>query len=116
MKKDFTSEKTDEYGCTIRRNDKGELHSLYSPAVEHASGNKFWYQNDLPHRTDGPADEYTDGYNAWYQNGKLHRTDGPAVEWSDGGKLWYLNGDFIGGSEDGFTDEDFENYKREHNI
>ena len=113
---DFTSEKTDEDGTLRRRNDKGQLHSLYSPAVEYSDGNKFWYQNDKQHRTDGPAVEYTNGGKAWYLNGAKHRTDGPAVEYSDGSKAWYLNDDFIGDSENGFTDEDFENYKREHNI
>ena len=113
---DFTSEKTNGYGTLIRRNNKGELHSLYSPAVEYVDGNKYWYQNGKLHRTDGPAVGYANGDKFWYQNDLLHRTDGPAVEYSDGSKAWYLNGVLIGRSDEGFTDEDFENYKGEHNI
>ena len=56
-------------------------------------GNKYWYQNDLLHRTDGlPAVEYANGDKSWYQHGKLHRTDGPAIEYSNGRKEWYQNG------------------------
>jgi len=40
------------------------------PAIEY-SGNKFWYQNNKLHRTDGPAIEYANGAKYWYQNGKL---------------------------------------------
>ena len=90
---DFTSEETDGEGNLLRLNDKGKFHSLYSPALERVDGNKYWYRNGEPHRIDGPA-----------------------VERPNGDKSWYLNGDFIGRSENGFTDEDFENYKREHNI
>ena len=32
-------------------------------------GDKIWYQNDEPHRTDGPAIEYASGYKSWYING-----------------------------------------------
>jgi hypothetical protein len=53
-------------------------------------GNKRWYLNGLPHRTDGPSCEYANGNKRWYVNGKLHRTDGPATEYA-GGKSWWLN-------------------------
>ena len=32
------------------------------------------------------------GTKYWYLNDVLHRTDGPAVELADGSKYWYLNG------------------------
>jgi hypothetical protein len=54
-------------------------------------GHKYWYSNDLLHRTDGPAIEYADGDKAWCLNDLLHRTDGPAIEYADGDK-WYLHG------------------------
>jgi hypothetical protein len=57
------------------------------------SGNKRWYLNGRPHRTDGPAVEWSDGGNDWLVNGKRHRTDGPAVEYPDSYKSWYLNGE-----------------------
>jgi hypothetical protein len=56
------------------------------------NGNRFWYLNDILHRTDGPAIEYADGHKAWYLNGKLHREDGPAREYSNGTKVWCVNG------------------------
>jgi hypothetical protein len=55
-------------------------------------GNKFWYQNDLLHRTDGPAIEFASGAKSWYHNGLRHRTDGPAIERADGDKYWYIKG------------------------
>jgi hypothetical protein len=47
---------------------------------------------------------------------KLHRLDGPAVEKPDGTKGWYINGNFIMSSDGGFTQENFETYKKLHNI
>jgi SAM-dependent methyltransferase len=80
-------------GDIVYLNEQNRLHNLYGPAIERASGSKYWYIN-----------------------GNLHRLDGPAIEYSDGEKWWYINGDFVGRSENGFTPEKFENYKREHNI
>jgi len=113
---DFTTEEINEFGTLQRRNKKGQLHSLYSPAIKYANGDKYWYQNGKYHRTNGPAVEYANGAKYWYQNGKLHRTEGPAVEYADGDKEWWLNGNLIGKSRDGFTDANFEQYKRDHNI
>ena len=52
----------------------------------------------------------------WYKNGEKHRGNGPAVIWSNGTKKWYWKGDKIGNSSAvfGFTQEDFEEWKREH--
>jgi hypothetical protein len=82
-----TADKTDWF------NEKGELHRLDGPAIEYASGTKYWYQNDQLHRIDGPAVEYADGTKYWLQNDQLHRIDGPAVEWASGDKLWYIHGE-----------------------
>ena len=60
--------------------------------VEYTNGDKFWWQNDKFHRTDGPAIERSSGDKWWYKNGELHRTDGPAIEWTDGDKSWYIDG------------------------
>ena len=85
---DYTTEENDK-GTIKRRDDKGRLHSLFSPALEDANGDKYWAKN-----------------------GKQHREDGPAVEAADGVKCWYLNGEFIGKNTWGFTDEKFEQYKK----
>jgi hypothetical protein len=55
-------------------------------------GDKYWYKNDLLHRTNGPAIIYLDGYEYWYFEGKRHRTDGPAIIEADGSKQWWLDG------------------------
>jgi hypothetical protein len=57
----------------------------------YTNGDRWWYQNDQLHRTDGPAIEWASGYREWYQNDKLHRTDGPAVEYANGDKEWWIN-------------------------
>jgi len=92
----------------------GKLYRTGGPASEFANGDKFWYQNNNRHRTDGPAMDYANGNKLWYQNDKLHRTGGPAVEYANGDKFWYVNDNAIGKSDNGFTDEDFENWKREN--
>ena len=56
------------------------------------NGDKFWYQNERCHRTDGPAIESANGYKAWWQHDKRHRTDGPAIEYENGEKSWYIDG------------------------
>ena len=38
-----------------------------------ANGDKYWYQNDKRHRTDGPAVERANGTKEWYQDGKKYR-------------------------------------------
>jgi hypothetical protein len=53
-------------------------------------GTKYWYKNDLLHRTEGPAVIYSDGAQAWFFEGKQHRVDGPAIIDSDGSKFWYF--------------------------
>jgi hypothetical protein len=72
--------------------------------------------NNELHRLGGPAIERSNGTKEWYQSNQLHRTDGPALEGHNGTKYWCVNNEFIGSNADGFTEEDFENYKREHNI
>tara|TARA_R110000851_G_scaffold320989_1_gene486135 strand:- start:478 stop:750 length:273 start_codon:yes stop_codon:yes gene_type:complete len=50
---------------------KGRLFSHPAdPAVEYATGDKFWYQHGKVHRTDGPAIEFVDGHKSWYLNGR----------------------------------------------
>jgi hypothetical protein len=69
-----------------------KLHREDGPAVEYASGAKFWFRDGKRHREDGPAIEHADGSKEWYRDGKRHREDGPAIEWSDGSKFWYWDG------------------------
>jgi len=108
LEKDFTKEYKDEYDTLIRENDKGELHSLYSPAIEASNGYKAWYQNGKLHRLYSPAEEYSDGFRVWYQNDGLHRLDGPAIEWSDGSRSWWYEDEFYGNSDNGYNQEEFE--------
>lgn len=85
-----------EYNNRIEwRNTDGYLHRIDGPAIEWASGDKYWYLNDKFHRVDGPAVEWADGNKYWYLNGKRHRVDGPAIEYADGDKAWYLNGQYL---------------------
>jgi len=44
------------------------------------------------HREDGPAIECASGDKFWCVNGKCHRMNGPAIEYADGSTEWYLNG------------------------
>jgi hypothetical protein len=76
------------------------------------------YLNDQNqfHNPNGPAIERQGGTKRWYTNGLRHRLDGPAIEYADGTKRWGVNDKFIGNSRKGFTEEDFENYKREMGI
>ena len=80
----------------------GKYHRKNGPAVEWASGTKWWCLNNQLHREDGPAVENANGDKAWYYMGQLHRLDGPAIEYADdddrpieyvdGTKEWYVNG------------------------
>ena len=105
-----------ETGDVYYYNDKHQISRLDGPAKEYSNGTKYWYVNGKRHRLDGPAIEWSDGYKAWYIDGKLHRTDGPAIEYSNGIKEWCINDKFIGDSTNGFTNKDFEEYKKKHNI
>jgi hypothetical protein len=53
---------------------------------------EYYNEKGKIHRLDGPAIEHQDGTKQWFINGKLHREDGPAIEWSDSDISWYLNG------------------------
>ena len=97
-------------------NDRNQISRLDGPAIEWSDGYKAWCIDGKLHRTDGPAIEYSNGSKFWFINGKLHRIDGPAIEYSDGSKVWYVDGKFIGNSTNGFTDKDFEEYKKRNNI
>lgn len=61
---------TDSLGTRRYYNAAGQLHRDDGPAIEFATGDKFWYLNGLLHRTDGPAVEYANGSKEWYINGK----------------------------------------------
>jgi hypothetical protein len=69
-----------------------QLHRTDGPAAELANGTRMWYQNNKRHRTDGPAVEFASGAKSWYQNNQRHRIDGPAVEFIDGTKAWWFKG------------------------
>jgi len=94
IEEDFVKEYEDDYGDLVRKNDKGEYHSLYSPAVEYFNGDKYWIQND-----------------------KLHRLDGPAREYANGDKEWYYEDRYYGCSSSGYNQEKFlEDLRNEGKI
>jgi len=115
----YYRKETDEDGNVRYYNKNNQLHRINGPAVIRKDGSKYWYKNGKTHRLDGPALEYSDGDRFWSINGELHRLDGPAVIYQSSpneDKFWYIDGVFIGRSADGFTEEDFEKYKSDHNI
>jgi len=112
----FYDIRLDDEGAIEYLNERGQRHRLDGPALEYPDGTKVWYQNDKLHREDGPAVEYADGGRTWYVNDEIHRLDGPAVEWGNGDKWWWVHSNFIGDSKDGFTQEDFEKWKKEHGL
>ena len=69
-----------------------KLHRDDGPAVEYATGSKYWYFNNKLHRIDGPAVIQSNGDKEWWVHGDLHRTDGPAVEYADGEGIWCFKG------------------------
>jgi len=89
--------------------DGSVLHREDGPAVEDASGNKWWYINGELHKEHGPAIEYADGGKVWWINNKLHRVDGPAIEYADGDKVWYIDGNVL-------TEEEFDNHPKVQNY
>ena len=80
-----------ELGSKLWRDANGNLHRADGPALEHANGDRSWWQYGLRHRTGGPAVEFATGDKWWYQHGKIHRADGPAIEWANGRSTWYSN-------------------------
>ena len=84
----------------IEINDKGNI--------------RYYNKKGERHRLDGPAVEYPNGEKEWWVNGKKHRLDGPAAEYANGNRQWWVDGEQIGTTLGGFTDEDFEKWKKEH--
>jgi hypothetical protein len=118
QKPSFYDVELDDLDGAVRYYDeKGQLHHLDGPAlVATYDGHKEWRVKGKLHREDGPAIIHPGSYKAWYKYDKLHRLDGPAIEYVDGTKQWYVNGKFVGDSVDGFTNEDFERWKKEHGL
>jgi len=77
---------------------------------------RYYDENGELHRLDGPAYEGIDGEKAWFLHGKQHRVDGPAVIHPDGGRQWWVHDWLIGRSDEGFTNKDFERWKKRHNL
>ena len=65
---------------------------MYKENILENETGKFFFVNDILHRTDGPAIIRKDGTQKYYNNGKLHRTDGPAVIDANGTQKYYNNG------------------------
>jgi len=89
-----------------------EAPSFYDIKIDEEGNICYYNEKGEFHRLDGPAIELATGTKAWYVNGKQHRLDGPAVEYVSGCKEWVVDGDFLADSRDGFTDEDFEQWKK----
>jgi hypothetical protein len=58
------------YWCIRYFNENDKLHRLDGPAIEHSSGEKYWYKNGLRHREDCPAVESIYGYKKYWYNGE----------------------------------------------
>jgi hypothetical protein len=61
-----------EDGDKVWKNEKGITHREKGPAIELASGSKFWYKNGNRHRLDGPAIEYVNGDKEWWIEGEYY--------------------------------------------
>ena len=81
--------------------DNTELYISEDELVVYQLAGGYWkieYLNDEDqwHRTDGPAVEWASGSKWWHKNGDLHREGGlPAIEWASGNKEWWENGERI---------------------
>lgn len=68
------------------------LHREGGPAVELASGIKYYFKDDKIHRVGGPAIEHSAGLRVYCIEGTRHRLDGPAIEYASGKKRWFIEG------------------------
>lgn len=75
-------------------------------------GAKRHYVDDIIHNDNGPAIILANGTQSWCQHGKVHREDGPAVDYCDDDKAWYYNGKCVGYSWHGYSQRDFNNWKK----
>ena len=79
------------------------------------TGSEYWPEKGrVIHREDGPAVTRSDGRKRWVSHGKKHREDGPAVIYGDGEKEWWWEGDCVGTSQRGFTQADFEQWRKKN--
>ena len=56
------------------------------------NGTTEYRVDNIYHRDDGPAIEFASGDRFWFQSGKLHREDGPAVTYFNRPARWFLDG------------------------
>lgn len=75
-------------------------------------GNKRHYINDKLHCDDGPAVIFRSGTKYWFKENLRHREDGPAVESVAGYCSWWYEGKCLGVSCEGYTQEEFQIWKR----
>lgn len=76
------------------------------------SNTQAHYFNNILHNDTGPAIITLNGSKYWYKHDKLHREDGPAKIYFDGLEAWYYDGEYLGDSFKGYTQQDFEIWKR----
>jgi hypothetical protein len=67
-------------------------------------GTVRWTLNGNLHRIYGPAIEFASGVKHWFHYGNLHRIDGPAVEFPGGGDQYWEKGVFLGYDKSNFKD------------
>lgn len=74
--------------------ENGQRHRAHGlPAVECGNGYKEYFERGLRHREgDKPAIEHPDGYKAFFVRGLRHRVGGPAIDDGKCFKAWYVNG------------------------
>ena len=93
-----------------RTSDTGNYAYTYFYYKDDNGYTRFHNENDLPARIHTEFVEFS--WQEWYEYGKLHRLTGPAFIRNDGRKIWSIRGKQIGRSEDGYTKEQFEQYKK----
>jgi hypothetical protein len=81
-----------ENGDKIWKDEDGRPHREDGPAVEWATGTKYWFFHGQRHRKDGPAIEWENGDREWYYRGKLHRIGGPASYFVGSSEQWWVHG------------------------
>lgn len=79
---------------TIEYKDEfGQYHNEFGPAVIYNDGTKYWYTRGVIDRPGGlPAIEFSDGGVEYYVDGVISRLDGPAIICSDGEEIYVING------------------------
>lgn len=76
------------------------------------NGDSYHYVDGKRHNDNGPAVIYKNGSKVWFKNGLCHREDYHTIEYTNGDKAWFYQGACLGTSWEGYSQEQFEAFKR----